>query len=376
MDDVRAEADRLRRALARLQRRERERRDGSALALIDVDAGGRIVGWNREAERVFGWTGAEVDGRPVESLAPQRGGAAGRHAGVRKDGARVVCQWHAVALHDDHGAVDRVCWEVRDVTAEVAQERRQSLLQALSDRSPMGIFAKCPDGRYVYANLEFARSIGMTPAEVLGRDDFGLFAPDIAASLRRHDAEIVAAGQPRAREDAGVGPDSHRTYWSLKFPLLAADGEVTAICGLVHDISQLRDSERERTALQRRVIAELSTPLLPIAEGVLVMPLIGVIDDERARLILEALLEGVAQQRARVVILDVTGVRGVDARAAGALLQAARAARMLGAASIVTGVRPEVASALVEHGAELAGLVTPGSLRSGVEHALARARRR
>ena len=62
MDDVRAEADRLRRALARLQRRERERRDGSALALIDVDAGGRIVGWNREAERVFGWTGAEVDG--------------------------------------------------------------------------------------------------------------------------------------------------------------------------------------------------------------------------------------------------------------------------------------------------------------------------
>jgi len=122
------------------------------------------------------------------------------------------------------------------------------------------------------------------------------------------------------------------------------------------------------------VIEELSTPLLPLFEGVLAMPLIGAIDAARAQLIMETLLAGVVQQRARIVILDLTGVRMVDSRAAQGLMQAARAAHMLGAESILTGINAELASVLVELEVDLRGLVTLGSLRSGVEYAMQRSR--
>jgi anti-anti-sigma regulatory factor len=89
---------------------------------------------------------------------------------------------------------------------------------------------------------------------------------------------------------------------------------------------------------------------------------------------METLLAGVVQQRARIVILDLTGVRMVDSRAAQGLMQAARAAHMLGAESILTGINAELASVLVELEVDLRGLVTLGSLRSGVEYAMQRSR--
>lgn len=371
---------------ARAERRERQRRAGSSLVLIELDAGGVIVDWNSAAGRVFGWSAAEMVGRDLGPLLAEPAQAGSVFAALvagrpparshnrRRDGSGVMCHWHAVVLRDERGELDRVYCEVRELGGEDAQ--RQQLMQALADHSPLGIFAKGPDGRYLYANHEFARSIGRAPTEVLGRDDFDLFMPAIAESLRRHDAEIVAAGAARTREDRGVGPDSDRCYWSLKFPLHDEAGRVFAVCGLVNDITPLRRSEQERAALQQQVIEELSTPLLPLAEGVLAMPLIGAVDAGRAQLIMEALLEGVVQQRARVVILDLTGVRALDGRAAHGLVQAARAAGMLGAESVLTGIHAALASTLVELDVDLRGLVTVGSLRAGVEYAMQRSRAR
>ena len=111
-------------------------------------------------------------------------------------------------------------------------------------------------------------------------------------------------------------------------------------------------------------------PLIPLAEGVLAMPLIGTIDAARAAQILDTLLDGVAAQRARVAILDIIGVRLVDAQVASALLNAARAVRLLGAHVILTGIRAEVAQALVHIGADLGDLTTRSTLQSGIASAL------
>lgn len=371
---------------SRRLRRELQLRAGSSLATLELDAQGRIVDWNPAAQRVFGWAAQEIVGQGLGPLladpaqaeawfaALVAGEAAPRRHNLRRDGTGIMCHWHAIVVRDEHGALDRVYCEVRELAAEDAQRQREQLMQALADHSPLGIFAKGPDGRYVYANHEFARSIGRSVEEVIGQGDADLFMPAIAESLRRHDAEIVAAGALRAREDRGVGPDSDRSYWSLKFPLQDEAGRVFAVCGLVNDITTLRRAEAERTALQEQVIEELSTPLLPLFEGVLAMPLIGAIDAARAQLIMETLLAGVVQQRARIVILDLTGVRMVDSRAAQGLMQAARAAHMLGAESILTGINAELASVLVELEVDLRGLVTLGSLRSGVEYAMQRSR--
>lgn len=147
-------------------------------------------------------------------------------------------------------------------------------------------------------------------------------------------------------------------------------------------IEQTQHAEAENMRLQAEIIRvqeetlrALSTPLIPIAEGVVVMPLIGIVNGTRAQQVIETLLEGVVSHRASVVILDVTGVRVVDAEVANALIQSAQAVALLGAEVMLTGIRPEIARTLVELGTDLRGLVTRSTLQSGVEHALRRNRR-
>lgn len=389
MDD----AGELRRALARLERlerREQRRRDGSPRIQLELDTAGKICGWNAAAARALGWSAAEIVGQPLATLVSAdaaglwsrllRGDSPVRVMTRRRDGVALTCEWHAVALADaDEPGPSPLHCELRELDEELARHQRHSFMQALADRSPLGIFAKQADGRYLYVNEEFARSVGRTPEEVIGGDDFAIFPAEIAAMLRRHDADLLAADVPLSREDAGVGADAERTYWSLKFPLRDAAGELLAICGIVNDISGLRQAERERTALQQQVIAaqqaalaELSTPLMPVAEGVLVMPLIGAIDRARAEQILAAMMTGIAAQRARTVILDITGVHDVDSHAAEALVRAAEGARLLGAAAILSGITPALARTLVALGVPLHRLVAVGDLRSAVARALQR----
>lgn len=100
------------------------------------------------------------------------------------------------------------------------------------------------------------------------------------------------------------------------------------------------------------------------------MPLIGSIDSERARQMIEVLLQGVQLNQARIVIVDITGVPVVDTQVANVLIQAAQAVRLLGAQIVITGIRPEIAQTLVSLGIDLRGLTTRGSLQSGVAYAL------
>jgi predicted ATPase/GAF domain-containing protein/anti-anti-sigma regulatory factor len=143
------------------------------------------------------------------------------------------------------------------------------------------------------------------------------------------------------------------------------------------ELEQRELAEAEREALQLRVIdaqrerlAELSTPIIPITDDVVVMPLIGTMDESRATELMEAALRGAAERPVRAVILDVTGVKNGDARVAETLVRTASALRLLGAQSILTGVRADIARSLMESGTELAGIVTKSSLQAGIAFAL------
>jgi GAF domain-containing protein len=144
---------------------------------------------------------------------------------------------------------------------------------------------------------------------------------------------------------------------------------------------ELRERERaelERSELKEQIIAaqrarlaEMSTPLIPITDRVMVMPLIGVMDAERADLVLTTALRGAQASRAEVVIIDITGVHRVDAGVASTLMGAAGALRMLGTRAVITGVRPDVAQTLVGLNIDLGAIVTKGTLQSGIAYALA-----
>jgi anti-anti-sigma regulatory factor len=114
----------------------------------------------------------------------------------------------------------------------------------------------------------------------------------------------------------------------------------------------------------------MSTPLIPITEQIMIMPLIGTMDTQRAQLVLETALAGAQSNRAQVVIIDITGMRHVDTNVASTLINTAKALRLLGAQAILTGIRAEIAQTLVSLGIDLGTIVTRGTLQSGIAYAL------
>lgn len=128
----------------------------------------------------------------------------------------------------------------------------------------------------------------------------------------------------------------------------------------------------ERTvSLQKIALQELSASLIPVFDKISVMPLVGTIDTERARLIMENLLQGVVKHRAEVVLLDITGVPVVDTMVAHHIIQAADAVRLVGAKCMLVGIRPEIAQTIVTLGINLNDFTTTSTLQRGVEQALA-----
>jgi rsbT co-antagonist protein RsbR len=128
--------------------------------------------------------------------------------------------------------------------------------------------------------------------------------------------------------------------------------------------------DRERVIRQQQTaIRELSTPVLQIRERLLLLPIIGVIDTQRARLVTENLLRSIRANRAKVVVMDVTGVATIDSKVANHLIQTVTAAKLMGASVIVTGLSAEVAQSLVALGIDLTKLNTVGDLQGGMEEA-------
>jgi rsbT co-antagonist protein RsbR len=128
--------------------------------------------------------------------------------------------------------------------------------------------------------------------------------------------------------------------------------------------------QRERVIReQQEAIRELSTPVLQVRERLLILPIIGLIDPQRARQLTEQLLRGIRANRAKVVVIDITGVAALDASVANHLVQTVDAARLLGATVIVTGLSPEIAQTLVNIGVDLGRMSTVGDLQGGIEEA-------
>jgi rsbT co-antagonist protein RsbR len=128
--------------------------------------------------------------------------------------------------------------------------------------------------------------------------------------------------------------------------------------------------ERERIIRQQQeAIRELSTPVLQVRERLLILPIIGALDPQRARQVTEQLLRGIRANRAKVVVIDITGVPSVDSTVANHLVQTVDASRLMGATVIVTGLSSEIAQTLVTIGVDLSKMKTVGDLQGGIEEA-------
>ena len=156
------------------------------------------------------------------------------------------------------------------------------------------------------------------------------------------------------------------------FPLLnrILDAYEPAANRIANTVAVSFVEERERVIRQQQdAIRELSTPVLQVRERLLILPIIGMLDTQRARQVTEQLLRAIRTHRAKVVVVDITGVPDIDESVANHLVQTVDASRLMGAGVIVTGLSSEIAQTLVTIGVDLSKMRTVGDLQGGIEEA-------
>lgn len=263
---------------------------------------------------------------------------------------------------------------------ELEFRRELELYQLALDNLPMRIFWKdAKDLSYLGCNAPFARDGGRnTAAEMHGLNDYEMGWAEQAALYQADDRAVLESGQARINYEEPQSREDGSVAWlrTSKVPLIDTDGTLIGMLGTYEDITELKRAEQARMEERERLIEaqqdtlrELSTPLIPLTEHVVAMPLVGTIDTRRATQIMETLLEGIARLQADIALLDISGVRVVDTQVADALLRAARAAKLLGAQVMLTGMSPEIAQTVVHLGADMSGILTVATLREGLQYA-------
>lgn len=182
---------------------------------------------------------------------------------------------------------------------------------------------------------------------------------------------------------------AYAKYLRVVFAHLAKDAglDAKAVAGfssltklVMFDMSLAIDtyiaSHLEAIRRHEAAIRELSTPVIQVHDGVLLLPIVGTIDSHRAQQIMEAVLSGVSKHQAPVMILDIAGVPVVDTQVADHLLKTTAAVKLLGARTILTGISPQVARTIVELGVDISTMETCNQLADGIERALALVGRR
>lgn len=301
---------------------------------------------------------------------------------------------------------------LRNRSAELS--RQQYILDTFMETVPDRIYFKDREGHITRANKAHAVKLGLNdPAEEIGKSDFDFFPAELAQAKYEQEQEIMRSGQPMM----GIEERDRVGQWAFttKMPLRDEHGDIIGTFGISRDITQMKQAQaaleqayaevekqiQERTAqlqrevagrervqeenlrlqkeiieAQRQALQELSTPIIPVLERVIVMPLIGSIDTMRAKDITRALLVGIQQHRARVVILDITGVPVVDTGVAAYLNKTIHAARLKGARTVVTGVSDAVAETIIELGIDWSDIETVSDLQTGLWTVMAEMARR
>ncbi|KIG16339.1 RsbR, positive regulator of sigma-B [Enhygromyxa salina] len=259
-------------------------------------------------------------------------------------------------------------------------------LQLVLDNMDDPIFVKDRQHRWTAFNDAFCTLLGRERAEIIGKGDPDFFPPDQVEVFWAHDDQLFASGESNESEETLT--DEHgvvHTLWTRKYPVRDQTGEIVGLVGIISDITSLRERlDRihmlEQTAAQRQIhidaqqqlIDTMEVPVIAVWEGILLVPLVGELSPRRANLVLERLLDAITSAAARVVFLDVSGVPRVDETSASVLVRAVTAARLLGVQTEIVGVGPMIAHTLVQHGIDLGGVNTHGTLRDGLRVALAR----
>jgi PAS domain S-box-containing protein len=252
-----------------------------------------------------------------------------------------------------------------------------AFLSAIVESSDDAIIGKTLEGTILSWNAGAERLYQYSAEEAIGRNISLIIPPERDRELERILQRIGRGERVHHLETVRVRKDGTRLDVSVTIsPIRDAEGKIIGASAITRDITERKLSEQERASLREELIrtqelllAELSTPLIPIKEGIVVMPLVGAMNEKRAGQMLSVLLEGIKERCPHTAIIDITGVSTVDTQVASALINAASTVKLMGTEVVITGIRGRVAQTLIGLGVDLSGIVTRRNLQSGIDYA-------
>ncbi len=366
--------------------------------VIILDNKGKVINFNHACEETTGFTAEELRGKPLFNylvLPEERPGVEAIFAQLQagmfpnqyenywltKDGGRQLIDWTNTAILDKDGAVEFVVGTGLNITEKIKLQQqaeqnvqvmaaREATYRALINAVPDLMFQL--DAHGIFLDFKGSSELLVPPELFLGKHVNEVLPPHIAQLTLDNIAKVLATKEMSIYEYQLPLADELQDYEVR----MVVSGEAIVLA-IVRNVTARKQAEIEREQLQQEVIeaqkqaiAELSTPIIPIVEGIMVMPLVGSVDSMRAKDLMRALLSGIRQYRAKIVILDITGVPIVDTGVVSYLDKTIQGARLKGARVIVTGISDAVAEALVDLGIDWSGVETLRDLQTGLKVAL------
>jgi rsbT co-antagonist protein RsbR len=357
--------------------------------VIRLDNKGVIRSWHTGAQRLTHYTAEEAIGKPVTIFFPDKDTARAQvdeeldtalETGrcetegwrMRKDGSQFWASAVVSPIRGADGSVQGFVKVARDVTERREQEsalrNMQQMLEAITDYAVIrldnrGVVRSWNPGARALKQYTTDEAVGHHVSMFYSEEDRTAGVPErlLAAAVRESRFEVEGW---RVRKDGS-------RFWAnvVISPIRDPAGELVGFVEVARDLTERREQEK-LVQRQRDEILELSTPVIQVWEKVLVLPVIGTLDTNRASRLTESLLDRIAQDQAEVVIVDISGVPTIDTDVAQHLLKTVEAARLMGTASVLSGVRPETAQAIVHLGIDLGTLRSCNSLKDALQLAL------
>ncbi len=250
-----------------------------------------------------------------------------------------------------------------------------TLLDALLEHIPDRIYFKDKESRFLDVSASKAEGTGLSRMEFKGKTDFDFFSEEEAKVMKEDEEGIMSSGKPVVDKVQKIELPDGKEKWlsATKVPFYDNKGNVMGTLGITRDVTRLKTLELEKgekIKAQKEELEVLSTPVIDIWEGVLTVPVLGVLDSERASRISEALLTEIVEKRATAAIIDISGISAVDSAVADLLIRTAKAVKLVGAEAVLTGVGVEIAQTIADLGIDMEDLKTMATLKDGLKYVI------
>ena len=371
-------------------------------AVIEFDLEGTVLSANANFLELMGYREDELIGEHHSLLMPPEETASaaykrfwsnlrkghffsGEFRRCRKDGSTVWLQASYNPVLNSAGKPQKIVKIASDITAIKNENAQQTSMISAIERS-MAVIEFLPDGTVLKANPIFLALMGYTLEEIIGKPHRIFVDKQEAASAEyKQFWAALGRGECQRAQFKRLNKAGETVWLEASYnPIVDANGKLIEVVKFAYDVTdtfnqalalvgeksaqleaaleEAREAERVRLELDR-TLQEMSTPVTPIWEGILLLPLVGIVDSTRTDDVMRKTLDRISQTGSRMFILDISGVPTVDTAVANQLIKITKATRIMGCETLVSGVASSIAHTIVELGVDISELRTTATLR-------------